>query len=404
MSNNNHLNVIKNKANPDDEFYTTHATAYMIMDALTTYAKHHGCIDDYLFVMCADGDQSEFVKYAQEYKLNFINFFDFLNWDRHIVSNTPLHVVIVTNPPFSLLSKWTVPKGVDYVLVCPFTALGYKNLKDANLKSYLYQLPRDFKNGKKKMHCVLISTLPLPLVNKPLPHPQWSSVNLIDEHTLAVPITWAPWFQGGTLIDFNQRGFVINNKKTFARAVYKINLQLPSTNKNFCANIIKCYIITLLKHKGDLKMDQNQNQQMQQMQNQQPTQDQQGNKWMANVKKYSGIELKHLQGYQYQIVGLDQNKYTYFKVSTNDMPRKWTSTTKNGKKVSKFIFDNAVVTGLQSTFFIPTWLVYFDGTVNYILAVEKNNNFNLPILRELSTLALNNKGVSINVLGSIIYK
>ena len=48
--------------------------------------------------------------------------------------------------------------------------------------------------------------------------------------------------------------------------------------------------------------------------------------------------------------------------------------------------------------------MYFDGTVNYIIAVEKNNSFNLPILRELSTLALNNKGVSINVLGSIIYK
>lgn len=141
---------------------------------------------------------------------------------------------------------------------------------------------------------------------------------------------------------------------------------------------------------------------MQQTPTQQPTD--QGNNWMANVKKYAGIELRHLQGYQYQIIGLDQNKYTYFKVSTNDMPRKWTSTTKNGKKVSKYIFDNGVVTGLQSTFFIPTWLVYFDGTVNYILAVEKNNNFNLPILRQLSTLALANKGVSINVLGSIIYK
>ena len=153
-------------------------------------------------------------------------------------------------------------------------------------------------------------------------------------------------------------------------------------------------------------MDQNQNQNqvapMQPMQ--QPTENQQGNKWMANVKKYSGIELKHLQGYQYQIIGLNQNKYTYFKVSTNDMPRMWTSTTKNGKKISKYIFDNGVVTGLQSTFFIPTWLVYFDGTVNYIIAVEKNNNFNLPILREMSILALNNKGVSTNVLGSIIYK
>lgn len=140
-----------------------------------------------------------------------------------------------------------------------------------------------------------------------------------------------------------------------------------------------------------------------QMQNQ-PTNDQRFNHWMENVKKYSGIVLQHLQGYQYKIIGLDQNKYTYFKVATNDMPRMWTSTTKNGKKISKYIFDNGVVTGLQSTFFIPTWLVYFDGTVNYILAVEKNNNFNLPILRELSTLALQNKNVSVNVLGSIIYK
>ena len=125
---------------------------------------------------------------------------------------------------------------------------------------------------------------------------------------------------------------------------------------------------------------------------------------MESVKNFSGITLKHLQGYQYQIVGLDKNKFAYFKVTTNDMPRMWTSTTKNGKKISKYIFDNAVVSGLQSTFFIPTWLVYFDGTVNYILAVEKNNNYNLPILRELSTLALNNKDVTINVLNSIIYK
>lgn len=167
-------------------------------------------------------------------------------------------------------------------------------------------------------------------------------------------------------------------------------------------------------------MDNNQNQhqteilnQIQQLQNQQPqtqqpqtqpTTDERFNKWMESVKKFSGIQLKHLQGYQYQITGLDKNKFAYFKVTTNDMPRMWTTTTKNGKRISKYIFDNAVVSGLQSTFFIPTWLVYFDGTVNYILAVEKNNNFNLPILRELSTLALQNKDVTINVLNSIIYK
>ena len=84
-------------------------------------------------------------------------------------------------------------------------------------------------------------------------------------------------------------------------------------------------------------MDNNQNQhqteilnQIQQLQNQQPqtqqpqtqpTTDERFNKWMESVKKFSGIQLKHLQGYQYQITGLNKNKFAYFKVTTNDMPR-----------------------------------------------------------------------------------
>lgn len=197
------LNEVKARSSPDDEFYTPARTVKMIMDPLLTYCKHHGCVDDYLFVMCADDDASEFVIYAKEYKLNYVCFLDFLKWRDHIPPNNNKHIIIVTNPPFSLLSKWEVPHDVDYVLIAPTTALAYNNLASANLTNFLCRLPGKFKNGKS-VGVVLISTIQLDLPRVPK-KVNWANCHLLNSNTLIAPLSWALWFNDGKLIKLDGR-------------------------------------------------------------------------------------------------------------------------------------------------------------------------------------------------------
>lgn len=96
---NNHLNFAKNAK--DDEYYTRR----FLVDLIFSKTVEVFGTDKVLYVLGADTDQSFFTKYAKAHHLHYVNNIDFYDVPYFIFKNG-WKTVVITNPPFSLLTDW----------------------------------------------------------------------------------------------------------------------------------------------------------------------------------------------------------------------------------------------------------------------------------------------------------
>lgn len=106
----------------DDEYYTKPETARFIVDQ----ALKNGATK--LLLPC-DSEDSEFTKYCKELGVTYRNYTDF---DTALRENDTTWTV-VTNPPFSKLSRYMLPAlfdgGWDFIIVAPVTTIKYSAVR-----------------------------------------------------------------------------------------------------------------------------------------------------------------------------------------------------------------------------------------------------------------------------------
>ena len=120
----------------DDEFYTQKELVEFIMNSLIKKSPNA------LFIFPCDTNNSEFVKYAKEHNLKYLNFTEF-NDINLVVGEVYDNYEIVTNPPFTKIRDFAM-KMLDFKSTHPHTNITFLSSTITALKFYNFVLPHFF--------------------------------------------------------------------------------------------------------------------------------------------------------------------------------------------------------------------------------------------------------------------